>query len=535
MLNKYIKLLSKIGPYRKERLFILLLCAVAVLLDTAIPYLIGELVNFVKGGYEFNVIFQLGLVIVVVGFMNAIFDTFQNYRWHLYSVKFSNYFRKEMLKSTLDKEPKFFKEHNEDFTSKILHDSSMVADQISIGFPMLVLNILRIVLVLGLMIFMSIKLTIIVVLVLPIYLMFFQKTDRKMRDSSNRERSKFTILTDDIREFVEGVFQIHIYQKEKFFVNKFADDINSYEKELKQIKWYTALGYGINQVIKVMLPIIILVFGAYEVIMGRMLIGSLFAFYFYLNFLYEPIINLSNWVTSYQIAMGMSDRVFEFLEKEECKDGVIEVKTLDDITLKDVTFSYDGENNILDKFNLELKKGDILGVVGPSGSGKSTLINILLKVFDNYEGNIFVNGNELKDISRSDYYKKISYIQQDSFLFRGSVKENIEFDADDENKLQESIQLAHLKVNNVLDGVESQGKNFSGGEKQRISIARALYKDADLIILDEFTSALDLEVEKEIVEDINNNVSKDKIIIIITHRKLPLSICNKVIDLEKIK
>lgn len=148
---------------------------------TIMPYLIGILVNFVQKGYNFYEILKFAALIIILGLITAIFDSFQNYKWHIYSAKFSNYFRKEMFKSTLSKEPKFFKEHNEDFTSKILHDTIIVAEQINIVFPMLFLNIFRILLVLIIMIFMSIKLTLVVILIVPIYLIFFQKTDKKMR------------------------------------------------------------------------------------------------------------------------------------------------------------------------------------------------------------------------------------------------------------------------------------------------------------------------------------------------------------------
>ena len=156
---------------------------------------------------------------------------------------------------------------------------------------------------------------------------------------------------------------------------------------------------------------------------------------------------------------------------------------------------------------------------------------MLLKRILNYNGKITINGIDLKDINRTSYYNLISYLEQDAFLFKGSLKENIAFDNFDEDNFEISTELSQVKkFNTKKDG------NFeidvSGGEKQRIALARALYKNSNLLILDEFTSALDFETEQEVVKNIEK-ISNDKIILIITHRKLPLSICNKLIDLEK--
>lgn len=183
-----------------------------------------------------------------------------------------------------------------------------------------------------------------------------------------------------------------------------------------------------------------------------------------------------------------------------------------------------------------MEKGDIIGIVGPSGSGKSTLVDLLLKRILNYNGKITINGIDLKDINRTSYYNLISYLEQDAFLFKGSLKENIAFDNFNGENFEISTELSQVKkFNGKKDEdfeIEIKGKNVSGGEKQRIALARALYKNSNLLILDEFTSALDFETEQEVVKNIEK-ISKDKIILIITHRKLPLSICNKLIDLEK--
>lgn len=535
-IRNYLKLMSYIGEYRVRRFKITLLCAFSVILYAVAPYMIGRLVNMVQNREDFSKVLNFGILLIVLGVLQAFFDSYQNYKWHTYRVEYTNYFRSIMLKGALDKSPEYYKQNPNDLTSRILHDCETVSEDISIGLPMLFLNVLNISIVLGLMFYMSFKLAIIVLFVIPIYTIFFKKVDSAIRKNSKDEREHFALVTESVKEYTDGIFQIKIFGKEKFFLNKFRENIKNYEIYLKNIKKYTAIGYGLTGLIVVLLPIVILIFGAMKVNSGNMSLGSLFAFYFYLGYLYEPMRNLSDWFSGVQVTLGMSDRILEFVDSTEVEDKKEAISGIDTIKVENLTFSYDENNYIFKNFNTEMEKGDIIGIVGPSGSGKSTLVDLLLKRILNYNGKITINGIDLKDINRTSYYNLISYLEQDAFLFKGSLKENITFDNFDEDNFEISTELSQVKkFNGKKDGdfeIEIKGKNVSGGEKQRIALARALYKNSNLLILDEFTSALDFETEQEVVKNIKK-ISKDKIILIITHRKLPLSICNKLIDLEK--
>lgn len=535
-IRNYLKLMSYIGEYRVRRFKITLLCAFSVILYAIAPYMIGRLVNMVQNSEDFSKVLNFGILLIILGILQAFFDSYQNYKWHTYRVEYMNYFRSIMLKGALDKSPEYYKQNPSDLTSRILHDCETVSEDISIGLPMLFLNVLNISIVLGLMFYMSFKLAIIVLFVIPIYTIFFKKVDSAIRKNSKDEREHFALVTESVKEYTDGIFQIKIFGKEQFFLNKFRENIKKYEIYLKNVKKYTAIGYGLTGLIVILLPIVILLFGAMEVNSGNMSLGSLFAFYFYLGYLYEPMRNLSDWFSGVQVTLGMSDRILEFVDSAEVEDKKEAISSIDTIKVENLTFSYDEKNYIFKNFNTEMEKGDIIGIVGPSGSGKSTLVDLLLKRILNYNGKITINGIDLKDINRTSYYNFISYLEQDAFLFKGSLKENIAFDSFDEDNFEISTELSQAKkFNTKKDGnfeIEIKGKNVSGGEKQRIALARALYKNSNLLILDEFTSALDFETEQEVVKNIEK-ISNDKIILIITHRKLPLSICNKLIDLEK--
>lgn len=533
--RNYKKLLSYIGKFKYTRIFILFLCSISIVMDTLIPFLIGKLVSMVQGGDSLHLILRYSMLLILVGILSVLFNGIQNYKWHIFRVEYSNYFKTLMLKGALNKDPQYYKDNNEDLTARILTDSEMISNDISIGFPMLFLNVLRIVLVLILMVKMSIKLSIIVFFVIPIYTLFFAKIQKSLRNNSRLEREKFTNLTDNVKEYIDGIFQIKIFGKELFFLNKFKKNIKEYEKYRKNIQKYYAFQISISQFVRIMLPISILILGAVEVHSGRLILGYLFAFYYYLDFLYEPMLNLVDWFTGIQVSIGMVGRIIPFIEGESIESEGKNLSSIEDIKIDNLSFSYNNKDYIFNGFNQEFKKGDIVGIIGSSGSGKSTLLDILLKRIKNYSGNICVNGVNLQDLELKNYYDKISYLEQESFLFQGDLMENVVFDNYEENKYNNSVNLS--KVDKIIKNksenfeIDIKGKNLSGGEKQRIALSRSIYKNSNLLILDEFTSALDNETELEVVENLKELCS-DKITIIITHRKLPLSICNKIIDLD---
>ena len=172
-IRNYLKLMSYIGEYRVRRFKITLLCAFSVILYAIAPYMIGRLVNMVQNSEDFSKVLNFGILLIILGILQAFFDSYQNYKWHTYRVEYMNYFRSIMLKGALDKSPEYYKQNPSDLTSRILHDCETVSEDISIGLPMLFLNILNISIVLGLMFYMSFKLAIIVLFVIPIYTIFF--------------------------------------------------------------------------------------------------------------------------------------------------------------------------------------------------------------------------------------------------------------------------------------------------------------------------------------------------------------------------
>ncbi|MBU5591272.1 ABC transporter ATP-binding protein/permease [Clostridium sp. MSJ-4] len=546
MIKKYIKLYRFIGPYIRQQIFMASLCLIGMLVSILTPYLMALFINQIQDGKTLSVITRTGIFIGIVSFVASLLNTAQNYVWHRFRVKFINHIRLEMFKATINKKLVYFKENKSgDILSKILYDVTSVAEHIAIGIPMLLINIIRLLAVFVLMALLNIRLTLIVLVTAPIYCLLFNLINKHLRENSLKEREEFSKVTGNLQEDISGIYTIKIFKKENYFTHKFQNVLNQYINFVNKNLFFQAVSYGTTDMIQSMLPIAILLVGSMLISKGSLKIGSLIGFYAYLNYIYEPMANLSDWFIGVQTTLGMSDRVTEFLEDPEYIKETEEEKkkmAIDEITsieFKNVSFSYDKKDKVLNNLNFKIEKGDKVAIVGPSGKGKSTLIQLMLKVYEGYTGEILINGISIRDIAKTSIYENVSLVEQNLFIFDGTVKENILFDQQDSIHLLESMTISQTDV--FVKGFEKAlnhlllegGKNISGGQKQRICISRALAKCFDVLILDEATSSLDKELEKEVVENIDKYViENNKILISISHRHVPVSICNKIINLD---
>ena len=335
-----------------------------MVINCFLPFLIGELVNMINSGNPLKEIVNFGWKAGIVAIVAAILESLQYCNRHMYAVEFINYFRGLTLKAALNKDISYYRMKQEDFSTRILLDSSTIANDICVGFPVLILNVANLLVVFGFMLYMNVKLALIPLIAIPVFVMLFHFLDKGIREKSKSERRQFSELSELIKEYLDGIFDIKINRNEEYFQNKFNNEIKDYSSTEKKIKLYTALSYGVNKIVKNLLPISVLLYGVVLVSKGELEIGYLFAFYTYLGFLYEPMSNLVDWYTLINVSLGMSDRVLEFLETEEESHG-IKVDSIESIEVKNLQFSYNGEDQILESIDFSLNKGEILAVVGP--------------------------------------------------------------------------------------------------------------------------------------------------------------------------
>ena len=344
------------------------------------------------------------------------------------------------------------------------------------------------------------------------------KVERHQTDVSKKNEG----FTTAIKDIFNGFTVIKSFGVEKE-VSETISKVNQ-GLEGRKNKLYNTQGLiqSLTEVTGFLMFIGTITFGVWLAIKGEISVGEVMAYIQLINYMLGPIIILSEFVNKRKAGAVLITKIDNMLLHEEQKDKGIAIEKFNNkITFKDVSFSFDEERKVLSDLNFELEKNKSYAVVGLSGSGKSTLLNLLMGYYDSYQGSIYIDDAELKSIETTSLYKVLSVIQQEVFMFDAPLQNNIMLYKDySKERLAEAIKMSGLDEFIQKRGADfdcgENGNQLSGGEKQRVSIARALIKDTPILLLDEATSALDNEtaraIEKSILEI--KNITR----IIVTHK-----------------
>lgn len=379
-----------------------------------------------------------------------------------------------------------------------------------------------------------------VVILISLILFFILKVSSKKVITTQKKVDKIVTLTNDS---LNGIRVIKAFNNETHEVNKFKEKTQDYYKEMKTVSFINALTNPLTFLIINVAIVLVVYFSSNEIISeSGLTTGELTSLIQYLNQCFVALIAVSNLVIIFTRAFASKKRVEELLNlKEDLENN----GTFADLFIengqnlfefKNVSFKYnEGENNVVKDLNFTIKKGERVGIIGGTGSGKTTLIKLIERFFDRSEGEILYKGHDIKDYNLNSLHHEISLVNQKAVLFNGTIKSNLLIGRKDasESEMIKALKDACAydfvkKYDDFLDHqVEENGRNFSGGQKQRLSIARALIKNGETLILDDSTSALDYLTEKELKQHIFEN--RDLTIIIIAQRVSSLLNCDKII------
>ncbi|MBO0996116.1 ABC transporter ATP-binding protein [Bacillus sp. SD088] len=330
-------------------------------------------------------------------------------------------------------------------------------------------------------------------------------------------------FTTTIKDFFNGFTVVKSFGIEKEVSNAISDANQSLETKKRTFNNLTDLINSLTEVSGFMAVVGTFSFGAYLALNGKSTAGDVVAYIQLLNYLLGPIAIVAEYLPKRKAGLVLSDKIDQMLLTEEKEDkGEKKEEFADKIRFQDVSFSFkDSENQVLSDLNFELEKNKSYAVVGLSGSGKSTLLNLLMGYYDNYDGRILLDDTELREIDPSSLYQLISMIQQEIFMFDTQIENNIKlFKSYSDEHLQKAISMSGLEPLMEKKGPGFQcgenGSLLSGGEKQRVSIARALIKGTPILLLDEATSSLDNETSTAIEKSILN--IEDITRVIVTHK-----------------
>ena len=351
-------------------------------------------------------------------------------------------------------------------------------------------------------------------------------------------------LLKDIQESLDNILQIKLLKKTSFFKKKFNLKATDNSNRIAKLTFLQSLPKIFIEMIAVLLLFSVIFFLIYSEKSQEEILIMLTLFAIAVMRIIPVSNKLISFLNTYSAFIPSLELLYTELNKKENessnykRDNNIRIDDLNSIKIKDVAFGYgDRKNPIFEKINITFNKGNVYGLVGETGSGKTTLLNIITGLIKPTSG--VVEYNDLKEDSGTD--KKISYVSQSTYLQNGTIKNNVAFGCNesemDISKINSCLESSRLEklIKDLPNGIETKisefGANFSGGQIQRLSIARALYADSNLIIFDEPTSSLDETTKIEIL-DMISNLKKNRIIIMITHSKIDLNICDKIFKIE---
>jgi len=444
--------------------------------------------------------------------------------------------RDKFLIHVLKQDIKFFhQKHGGELVSRITNDINAIQAGVSAHIATIIMEALTIVALIGVVIYQSPKLAFYGLVVLPLILYPLSRLAKKMKKLSHQTQEKIAKLTTTLNEIFNNIEIIIANNSQKKQTNNFGKINQEYfSVTMKGVKT-NALVSPIMEIIGSIAAAVVIAVGGMEVINGNMSVGSFFSFMTALFMLYTPIKKISSVYNQFQLSIAANERINHIFETQ---NDIIEgqstlTKTINQISFKNISLKYD-DTIALKNISLIANKGEKIALVGDSGGGKSSLVNLILRFYDPFEGDIKLNEHKINEFTFKSLRDSISIVTQRVYIFNDTIANNIAFGNEfNEQKVIEALKQAHAYdfVQDLEEGINTQldefGSNLSGGQRQRIAIARALYKEPQILIFDEATSALDNESES-IITEVLDEVSRDKITFVIAHRLSTIKNANKI-------
>ena len=440
-----------------------------------------------------------------------------------------NYFKKNKLGDTL---------------SKLTNDTTSLGRIGFIIFDMFK-ELLTVLILTGRMFQVDYILALVSLILLPLIIRVVRKYTKKIRKYGRERQHTTGKVTAFTQETLLGIFVIKAFNNTDFVIDKYKDlTKEEFEQAYKTTKIKAKVS-PINEVITTFMVLLVVLYGGYQILVTKKITsGDLISFVTALGLMHQPLKRLISKNNDLQDSLPSADRVVEIFDEKVETDVFGEVIEFDekiqDIKFENVNYKYEDSNEyVLKNINLDVKAGEIVAFVGKSGSGKTTLVNLLARFFNTDEGTVTVNGVNIKNIPLKIYRNKFAIVPQETFLFGGSIKENISFgkEVTDEEiisaaKMANAYNFIQEDLPNKFETeVGERGALLSGGQKQRIAIARALIKNPEIMILDEATSALDSESEK-LVQEALDGLMEGRTTFVIAHRLSTIVRADKIVVME---
>ena len=429
--------------------------------------------------------------------------------------------------------------------TRAVNDMETIASIFSQGLFMIVADLILMFSVLAVMIFLSLKLSLIIFAILPFILIATRLFQRAMKVAFNDVRNEVANLNSFVQERISGIKEIQIFNREKIENEKFIKINEKHKNAWLKTVWYNSIFFPIAEISTSITIGLLVWYGGGLVGLGQssITLGTIFLFIQLSQMLYRPLRQIADKFNTLQMGMVAANRVFKILDNSEfIKDeGKLKPNIIDgNVSFKKIEFSYNSKNQVFKDFNLNIKAGEKVAIVGSTGSGKTTIVNLLLRFYELDKGEILIDGKNIKEMSIDLLRSNISLVSQNIFLFADSIYNNIVL-YNKKISINKVIEAAKkIGIHNFITklpnsynyNVKERGIMLSEGQKQLISFLRAYVNEPSILILDEATSSIDSKTEK-LIQYATSKIIENKTSIIIAHRLSTILNSDKIILLDK--
>lgn len=534
MKEKLKKLLSYYKPYKglffADMFFAILGAAVTLVIPLIVRYITNEVVYF-EHHEVMRTITMLGGLMIFLVVVEYVCNYFIAFYGHMMGAKMEANMRSDIFGHYQKLTFAFYDNQKVGaLLSRITSDLFDITELLHHGPEDIVISVIKLVGSFIILVNINVKLTVVAFIFVPFMIIFAGYYNRKMKVAFKRNRARIADINSQIEDSLSGIRVVKSFANEEIEMKKFEKGNDNFVAAKKISYSYMAGYHSTLTALTTLVTVVVLIVGARGLVDKTILVADLVTFLLYINNFIEPVKKLINFTEMFQNGYSGFDRFLEMMsiapDIQDDADAVPVDRLEGNIKFDHVSFHYsDSDENVLNDVNLDVQAGEYMALVGPSGVGKTTLCSLIPRFYEVTDGSIQIDGMDIRKMKLEDLRNNIGIVQQDVYLFAGTIMENIRYgnpEATDEDVIRAARRAnAHEFIMSFPDGYDTdigqRGAKLSGGQKQRISIARVFLKNPPILIFDEATSALDNESEK-VVQQSLEELAKNRTTFVIAHR-----------------
>ncbi|WP_102261330.1 ABC transporter ATP-binding protein [Mesobacillus jeotgali] len=528
-------------PHRRLFIIDFSSAVIVALLELAFPLAVQWFIDTLLPGGNWNMIVSVSIGLLLLYIISTLLQFIVNYWGHKLGINIETDMRQQLFQHVQKQSFRFFDNTKTGhIMSRITNDLFDLGELAHHGPEDLFIAVMTFVGAFWIMLTINVNLALTTMIIVPFLIWLITYSNLKMNTAWKNMYTDIADVNARVEDSVSGVRVVQSFTNEDFEIERFTKNNRKFRRaKLTAYKVMSFSSSGIYMLTR-LIVLVVLVYGAWLSFSGTLSYGELVGFVLYVNVLFKPIDKISAILELYPKGMAGFKRFTELMDQSPDvvdREDAIEVPGLKgNIEFKDVTFSYDENKPVLEGIDLRINHGETVAFVGPSGAGKTTICSLIPRFYDVNSGAITIDGIDIREMTKKSLRSQIGIVQQDVFLFTGTLRENIAYGSlgSTHEDIVRAARQAHLEdfIAALPDGYETQigerGLKLSGGQKQRIAIARMFLKNPPILILDEATSALDTETER-IIQKALGELSKNRTTLVIAHRLATIRSADRIV------